>query len=566
MPSVKINVGLSGLMAFMTNRKFTFGLWVMFAYLCLVFPSCHEDQQSRLPNQREATDSLSETFTFSNWLKVALQAKDGSSIPAIDSIHRASIVKLYQATEGNPVWIQRNGQAANAKQWLQVLQDIHADGLDSSDYFISEIRHLARKSQKNRSLPDSTAFQLELLLTSSFIKLSTDMLCGTHASQIRRKEWKNRNDSLFDPVPLLLSAIENTHFDEAIQDLRPRHPAYSAMQNEYLRLRRIQQNGGWPYVPTLPDSAWQAAGGSEILKLRKRLFIELGIPADTLATRWSNELGEAIEQFQYLNHLKTSGNPDSATTRKLNVSAKQKMGILLLNMERMRWLTQTFKQPYIWVNVPAMELRFIDGDSIRYAMRVVVGRPSRPTTMLDAKLQNIVFSPPWTVPPTIMKEEVIPGIARKGSAYLRRRGLKAYDLNGKAVDPAQITRANFSQYRVGQAPGYNSSLGEVKFNLLNPWSIYLHDTPHREDFEKRNRALSSGCIRVHRPKEFAELLLADSINYSLTKIDSICSTRKTKYVSLQKNIMVHIVYLTNAPDSSGRMIYLNDVYRWDHPN
>ena len=116
---------------------------------------------------------------------------------------------------------------------------------------------------------------------------------------------------------------------------------------------------------------------------------------------------------------------------------------------------------------------------------------------------------------------------------------------------------------MGQAPGDRNSLGQVKFNLPNPWSIYLHDTPHKEDFPKFYRAFSSGCIRVHHPKEFAAFLLKDSSQYSRAMIDSICQKRKTIFVPIEKKIDVHIVYLTNALDSTGQVMYLKDIYKWD---
>lgn len=562
------DVGLWRLMAITLQLKLPGGLPVVFICLCLMLNACDDTQQIRRQTSSSADEETvgNDRSGFKGWLISAIKNQEASGISTIDSANRVAILNAYKIHQYKPIWLQKNGQAPLTIQWLQVLNDIQADGLDSMSYNLKQIRELDRILEKGRSLPDSMAYSLDFLLTASFIKLSNDMLTGTHPGKIIRKEWKNKNDSLFDPGPVLIHAVETAQLAEAINEFRPQAPLYQSLRNEYLRLREIQRGGDWGTIPVIADSAWRNAEAKDVSGLRKRLQLEIGLPVDTLNSHWSNDLKEAIRRFQFLNHLNTNGKLDSITTQKLNVSAKQKMRVLALNMERLRWLTRTFEQPYILVNVPLMELNLVDHDSNLYRMRVVVGRPSRPTTMLDAKLQNIVFSPPWTIPPTIMKEEVIPGIARRGSAYLTRRGLKAYDLNGKVVSPLKITRSNFTQFRVGQAPGYNSSLGEVKFNLLNPWSIYLHDTPHREDFVKRNRALSSGCIRVHHPKEFAEILLADSLNYSLLKIDSICALRKTKFVTPKQTFMVHIVYLTNATDSSGNMMYLKDIYHWDKVN
>lgn len=555
-------------MASTLHLKLPAGLPVVFISLCLFLNSCENSQQNLdhgfPPTKGEPVGK--NRNSFKKWIDSNVQSQGTYRTITIDSAHRAGISRMYAQHHYEPLWLQKNGQAPLSDQWIQVLQDIHGDGLDSAAYYIRQIRRLQRIIKSGRSLPDSSAFSLELLLTASFFKLSTDMISGTHPERIIRKEWKNRNDSIIVPGPILIQAIERGRLAEAIHSLRPQLPQYDAFRKEYARLWQIQQSGGWPLIQDHSDSTVRADEPTHIRRLRKRLQREIGIPVDTLNPLWSNDLEEAIKRFQYLNHLKTNGKLDSNTIQKLNINVKQKLQILALNMERLRWMSRTFDQPYIWVNVPQMELNLVDHDSVIYSMRVVVGRPSRPTIMLDAKLLNIVFSPPWTIPPTIMKEEVIPGIARRGASYLSRRGLKAYDLNGKQVSPLHITKSNFTQFRVGQAPGYNSSLGEVKFNLLNPWSIYLHDTPHREDFIKRNRALSSGCIRVHHPKEFAELLLADSINYTLSKIDSICGTRKTKFVTPRQTYMVHIVYLTNATDSAGNMIYLKDIYHWDKTN
>ncbi|MBK9299400.1 MAG: L,D-transpeptidase family protein [Bacteroidetes bacterium] len=210
-----------------------------------------------------------------------------------------------------------------------------------------------------------------------------------------------------------------------------------------------------------------------------------------------------FKKFQHLNQLKVTGFLDTSTLKKLNTSIDQKLAKLALNMERMRWLKHDFKQPYIWVAIPKMEMDYVENNTIGFNMRVVVGKPSRATPALDANIKNIVLSPPWNVPPTIMREEVVPGIARRGGAYLARRGLKAYDRRGRVVSASAINARNYRNFSIGQAPGYRSSLGEVKFNMPNPWAIYMHDTPHREDFVKSYRAFSSGCVRVHKPKEFA---------------------------------------------------------------
>ena len=470
--------------------------------------------------------------------------------------------KAYQLNKFQPFWLNEEGITDNVSDYIKVLDEIRYDGLMSEDYYLSKIKSGITSFTNNTANTESIQ-AFELLLTTSFYKLSKDILIGKDTSLINKKDWKNKNDSLLDFAQILYKSIENNNIKEAVDLMRPNHPYYNAFKREYIRLDSLKSMSTWTKIEMPQDSLAIGTTNINIPAIRKRLFSEIHLPLDTFSSEWNQDLISSIKKYQYQNQIKVTGKLDTTTLHKLNGKIEDKLKTLALNMERLRWLKHDFPQPYIWVDVPKMELNYIENDSTKFNMRVVVGRPGRATTMLDAKLENIVLSPPWTVPPTIMKEEVVPGIARRGGSYLARRGLKAYDRRGRVVNASAINSKNYRKFSIGQAPGYRSSLGEVKFNLPNPWSIYLHDTPHREDFVKSYRAFSSGCIRVHHPKEFAAFLLRDTTNYSLSKIDSICKMRKTIFVPMKRKVEVHIVYLTNALDSVGNVMYLKDIYKWD---
>jgi murein L,D-transpeptidase YcbB/YkuD len=213
-----------------------------------------------------------------------------------------------------------------------------------------------------------------------------------------------------------------------------------------------------------------------------------------------------------------------------------------------------------------MELFFrVNGyDSMH--MEVVVGKTIRQTPSLSARMANVVLNPTWGVPPTIMKKDVLPGMAKSGKAYLRKKGLKVYDFKGKAVDASAVNSNNYKRYVFRQDAGDDNSLGYVKFNLPNKWDIYLHDTPHRGDFGKKDRFQSSGCIRVQQPKEMAEFILAtlEGKRYTRERIDSVIETHKTRYEVLKNRIPVHIVYLTAFEDSTNtRFHFIYDMYKRD---
>jgi murein L,D-transpeptidase YcbB/YkuD len=166
-----------------------------------------------------------------------------------------------------------------------------------------------------------------------------------------------------------------------------------------------------------------------------------------------------------------------------------------------------------------------------------------------------------------MKKDVLPGIAKGGSRYLAKKGLRVYTRKGKQVNASSINAGNYRKFMIKQPPGEDNALGDVKFNFPNPWDIYLHDTPHRDDFPKPYRAKSSGCIRVEKPREFAEFILRDidgKQRFDQYTIDSIIQTRKTRWEILKTKIPVHIVYLTAMEDSTGNHVRLvQDIYSRD---
>ncbi len=469
----------------------------------------------------------------------------------------ADLQKIYK--DGNSFWFTPDGINEVGTGLLAQLSELYFDGIDTSIYKISELNALCKSIES--VVNQDIIFDCEMKLTNAFLRSSHDLILGCRLN--RNKEMKNANDSLFDPYTVLRLAVKSDDMESAFEQMRPRHPWYKQFRNEYKRLANGLKNQAIEQINLAKDSLTNADSSAQIVLLRKRLHQNILLPRDTTSGRWDEEALNSLKKYQHQHQLRVTGRLDTATIRKLNEPFSAKMAKLALNMERMRWLRHQFTQPYIWVDIPKMEMDYINRDSIEFNMRVVVGRPSRPTPALDAKIQNVVLSPPWNVPPTIMREEVVPGIARRGGAYLSRRGLRAYDRRGRPVSASAINSSNYRNFSIGQAPGYHSSLGEVKFNMPNPWAIYMHDTPHREDFVKFYRAFSSGCVRVHKPKEFATFLLQDSIRYSFQKIDSICKLRKTIFVPVNRQIDVHFVYLTNALDSAGNIMYLRDIYGWD---
>lgn len=552
-----------------TFKKLAYYSSTSLLYLHLLLSACQETSKN---NDINLKNTFPKTTINIDEVKTLLETKFNSTYTSdclsdtilSDSILHYQLDSFYISRKFEPVWIHENGLNNFAAQFIIELDSVYFDGLNPKDYNPFKADPANQKFNSSLKLSSNEWSELEFLLSKSFLKVSHDLVLGKYFELNKKnKNWNNTNDSAFNAVEALQKTILSKDIHESFRYMRPHHIWYHKFRNEFAFWDTTTNKNLNFNFTVQSDSLKLGAKDSQFVALRERLHILENIPLDTISEVCDQKLIDKLKQFQYRNQTKTTGRLDSSTCNRLNKSKSARQKMLATNMERFRWLKHSFSQPYIWSVIPRMDVEYIENDSILFRMRTVIGKTARATPTLDTKLESIVFSPPWIVPPTILKEDVLPGMLRRGNAYLARKGLRAYDRRGRQVSASAIHAGNYRNFSFGQAPGYNSSLGEIKFNMPNPWSIYMHDTPHREDFVKFYRANSSGCVRVHKPKEFATFLLRDSSKYSYQKVDSICKLRKTIILPMKRKIEVHFVYLTNAIDSTGHMMYLNDVYKWD---
>jgi L,D-transpeptidase YcbB len=455
-------------------------------------------------------------------------------------------------------WFNKLGLNANAQELILQLTESDTEGLRPSDYNTAKIDSLSKLLMADK-LDARETLDLEILLTYAYVSFGKDLLLGRLVPLDLDENWQNKNDTTWN-IDSFVIKLNTTKMVDILNAQRPQHPWYAKFKNASVRLKNLA-NVNLDFS-ALKEELVYGDSALVIPELRKTLNKLVNKPTDITTSKWGVDLEQAIELYQRANELEVTGKIDKDTRASLSEKSGKKQMQLAMNMERMRWLVKDFNKEYIWVNIPQMQVEYFEEDSVTFKMNAVVGRVGRKTPTLDSKMSNIVFNPPWYVPPTILKQEVVPGIARRGGSYLRRRGLVARDRRGRIVDASRINSSNYKRYSISQNPGRNSALGSVKFNFPNKESIFLHDTNHRGDFNKKYRAFSSGCIRVHHPKDFAAFLLRDSA-YSIAKVDTVIAKKATKSVKIDRDIGVHIVYLTNAVDSLGNVLMVKDIYKWD---
>ena len=364
-------------------------------------------------------------------------------------------------------------------------------------------------------------------------------------------------------------ALDNGQLTSFVASLAPQHPQYAAMHESLLKL--VSDTRPWPQLTstaTLRPGEWSndIPALREILRRTGMLESTVSTSAKEGRSAYDRELVDAVKRFQTWQGLGADGAIGPATRDWLNVTPAQRAGVLALNIQRLRLLPSDLSTG-IMVNIPAYSLVYYQNGNQVLASRVVVGRPDRKTPMMSSALNNVVVNPPWNVPPTLARKDILPKLWND-PGYLERHGYTVMrGWNSKeTIDPWQVDWATITAsnlpFRFQQAPGARNSLGRYKFNMPSSDAIYLHDTPNHNLFQKDTRALSSGCVRVNKASELANMLLQDA-GWNDTRISDALKQGDTRYVNIRQNIPVNLYYLTAFVGPDGRTQYRTDIYNYD---
>lgn len=458
------------------------------------------------------------------------------------------IYQAYQQNQNKPFWINDEGPKVALKQFVTALEDLKNEGIKLD---LDSVKTIISKLENEKKIPVADLVNMDRKLSQVYADAAHSLLMGESFNKIDN-QWFVENDSNFCLAPYLVHAFELSDSFPSLDTFRSQLTEYKLILEDIKKWQNLSK-----------DSAYLAAKQNSTDDAALSIIIDKECNVEPLAANDSlDEKGKKVMQFQSFYNLKKTGKLDDATSKQLKKQPSDYIALLQVNLNRLRRAPRKMESEYVWVNIPLMELNYYKNGEQKFHSNVIVGKPARPTPSISSPMTNIVFNPPWGVPPTILKNDVGSGLARRGSSYLARKGLRAYDSRGRDVT-SQVNASNYRKYFISQPPGAGNALGEVKFNMPNGEAIYIHDTPHREAFKNSYRALSSGCVRTENPKELAEIILGTD-SFPMSRIKEIVSTRKTYSKVLDKKIPVFILYLTVAPHPSGKgLVYLSDIYGRD---
>lgn len=490
-------------------------------------------------------------------------ARITSSQPVIATTHRRidvaqAVLDFYQQRGFAAVWTNDGDLSA----LLDGLAGVQADGLNPADFQLSELT--AARAQMSAASPPAARARFDVSATTAYLMAVLQLRRGKVDPASLDKEWNFEPEGI-DPreeVGGLFRALLAHDIANAFKTAPPQIPIYTRLRVALARLQQIRDSGGWPLIVTsLPLKVGMS--NPAVTQLRERL-----IAGGYLATQatpsdaYDAAVVSAVKKYQTEQYLTSDGVVSSATLASLNVTVEARLDQVRVNLERARWLLYKLQGTFVVVDIAGFKVAmYRDGQPI-WRSRVQVGKPFRSTPVFQSEITYITFNPTWTVPPTILKNDVLPQIL-KNPNYLAEHRIRVLDRAGKVIDASTVDWHKPNDVMLRQDAGPDNSLGQVVIRFPNAYSVYLHDTPHRDLFSRERRATSSGCIRVDNPLKLVELLFNDPQHWDAAGIQAQLAKGTTTNIPLPMKIPVLLAYWTVDLQDDGRVSFKSDVYGHD---
>jgi murein L,D-transpeptidase YcbB/YkuD len=395
------------------------------------------------------------------------------------------------------------------------------------------------------SASDKSSINTELTLTQHFIQY---ILNNYEKGYVKRKEMERFIPfKKEDPMALADSLLNKKHKDDKyFEDV---NQSYKLLKDQLAKYYNIAKQGGWPQVTTTKKSLKKGITDPAVAVMKKRLQLTGDLAGNDTSQVFNDTLENAVKTFQSRFGYKPDGIVTATLIKDMNVPVIKRLEQILMNMGRMRWMPEAENGQLILVNIPEFELHVYEGKKKAFDMNVVVGKEGHNTMMFSGDLNQIVFSPYWNVPPSIVRNEILPAMANNPD-YLANQNME--EIGTEDGLP-----------KIRQLPGGKNSLGRVKFLFPNSFNIYFHDTPAKALFEKDKRAYSHGCIRLAEPEKMANYLLRNNPEWTPEKINSAMNSGNEQFVKLKKPVPVIITYYTAWVDENGQLNFRDDIYTHD---
>ncbi|MEE4166928.1 MAG: L,D-transpeptidase family protein [Desulfocapsaceae bacterium] len=458
-----------------------------------------------------------------------------------------TFVTLYRDNGYQPFWIEHEGPGKQAQDIRDVLSDAGSHGLEPSRYLLNSINLFWNSSDA------ADLVRLDILLSMGMARYVADMREGRlNPRRVEPELFDSAGDLSVDLKALFASAGNAVDMKTFLEQQEPPFPQYRLLKEKLAEYRLIAASGGWPSLPVGKTlKAGMNEPGIELLRQRLILTGDLG-EQSRQSTEFDQHLLEAVRHFQNRHNLSADGIVGKQTAAAMNVPVHERIQQLVINMERYRWLKHRDEERSVIVNIAGFELLAGNCGTTEISMPVIVGKTYHKTPVFNGMISYVEFNPYWNIPPSIARNEILPQL-KKDPLYLKKNNMRIFrgwekeapELDSAAINWRDVSKQQMNSYVLRQDPGPDNALGLLKIMFPNKHNVYLHDTPSRELFSLKQRALSHGCIRMARPAEMAAWVLGGAENgWSEKRVNEIIATGRQTVVALKQHIPVCILYRT----------------------
>jgi len=465
-----------------------------------------------------------------------------------DSAEIAGVKRFYAALDRHPAWSGRE------RALDQALALAWSHGLDPADYAVE-------LEEASLALPGDTsaAARRDLAMSATALRFVADLHSGRLVPRDLGRSWGIETPA-FDAAMALAEAMRSGELPQWAAALAPPHAAYARLMEALQRHRTIAERGGWTTV----DSAGGTIdpGDPRMPALRQRLALGGDLAPEAVSDA---DVAAGLRRFQARHGLVPDGRAGSKTLAALNVPVEERIAQIVANLERWRRLPRQFPAYHVAVNAADQTVELVEDGATVLRLRTVVGDPKHQTPEAQARITAVTFNPPWNIPTSIARKEILPKL-RRNPTYLRdndmvvRNGLPE-DPHGLGIDWRAF--GGRFPYLLQQRPGAKNALGVTKLEMPNRFDVYLHDTPSKTLFARPERYFSHGCIRVQDVRALADRLLAATGATIPAAAQAAAERGDTVSIPLPRPVPVFLLYLTAFVDPDGTVHFRRDAYGRD---
>lgn len=494
----------------------------------------------------------------------------------------AKAIEDYYAKGAAPVWLTDGVVNDKAKAVLKFFETVSESGLNPSDYIINvpSMEVTASIADDENTAPDAESgvavktatihpamLSFELALSARVLayvqdvnrgRIDPNKLSGYH-------DFKRKTVNL---GPILNLARLSPDVAALLKSREPNHPNYIALKEKLAALREQSGSNDRIELPSdllLKPGQTNAALPDVLRAISRKASDELKskysaiFNAPSLGNVYEGEVVDLVKSFQEEQGLKPDGVIGRASVRAMvGDSDAAKIEKLIVALEQIRWLPNDLGDRFVFINQPAFMAYYHENHAEQFGMKVVIGSKANQTYFFQDEIQTVEVNPYWGVPQSIIVNEMLPKL-RRDPSYLDRSGYEVQVAGRKVASSNVDWNSTTRGISVRQPPGKDNALGELKILFPNAHAIYMHDTPSKSFFNRDNRALSHGCIRLAEPRKMAAAVLGTTVQ----KVGEQIASGQNRAIQVPRKIPVYVAYFTAWPNKDGKVEYFDDVYGRD---